>query len=232
MNNEQLKGMTDLELVTQYKNTVGKEQMQVAGVIYERYYPLICKRKISMNNLCRQYNIPIDDSDYDSNAWDTLLKSLDSVKLSKITKESYGHWARFNGYLRSMNRDMIHACIKHNKMEISADITVNNSSSDDKQVSLLDLYSSNSVVSSEDEFMEKNDKNIIQISLSKLRPQLNHYQSVIMSGLETGTAKNTVCNDLGITPYRYNLELKDIRSKLYKELKSNGYDVSSSPYKL
>lgn len=232
MNNESLKGLTDLELVTQYKNTDKREQMQIAGVLYERYYPLICKMKISMNNLCRQYNIPIDDSDYDSNAWDTLIKSLESVKLNKIKKENYGHWIRFHGYLRSMNRDMIHGCIKHNQMEISADITVNSNSTEDKQVSLLDLYSAESVCSSEDEFIERDDKRIIQLSLSKLKPQLNHFQSVIMSGLESGVAKNTVCADLGITPYRYNLELKDMRSKLYKELKLNGYDVSSSPYKL
>lgn len=232
MNNESLKTKTDLELVTMYKNSNMKDQMQVAGVLYDRYYPLICKMKISMNNLCRQYNIPIDDSDYDSNAWDTLLKSLDSVKLSKITKVTYGHWVRFHGYLRSMNRDMIHGCIKKNKMEISADIIVNNGSSEDKSVSLLDLYSADTAKSSEEEFLERNDKQIIQISLSKLRSQLNHYQSVIMSGLESGVAKNTVCADLGITPYRYNLELKDMRSKLNKELKLNGFDVNSSPYKL
>ena len=212
-----LKNYTDLQLLTIYK-TDDNDKMKAAEVLFDRYYPLVCKMQHKLNNTCYNYKYSLDDEDYLTDAWDAFIKSMDSSKLDKIKREDYGHFIRFKGYLQAMNRDIVHAIIKKKKNTTPLEIYNNNSSNPDKATNVIDLNLDKTYMSSEEEYFKSYEVASIRKSINKVKKSLNSTQLIIFNGLESQVKKNQICKDLGISMYRLNYELKGIQKALKKEL--------------
>lgn len=214
--------MSDLELLKTYKEN-GDDKMKAAHTLFDRYHLLVCKMEHQLSNRCRNYNIPnVDMEDYDTEAWEAFIKSMDSANLSKITREDYGHYIRFIGYLKAMNRDIINSALRDAENTVAMDIY--SSDDDDKSMNLIDYKASKTSESPEEEYFKKVQVNIARKSLNNLRNRLSTSQVVILSGLENDIKKNKVCSDLGITMYQYTKELGKIQRMLKTEMLKLGYE--------
>src|SRR5574344_651014 len=219
---ENYTSMSDLELLKVYKEN-NEHKMKAAHALFDRYHLLVCKMEHQLSNRCRNYTIPnVDMEDYSTEAWEAFIKSMDSANLAKITRQDYGHYIRFIGYLRAMNRDIINSALKDAENTVAMDIYSSND--DEKSMNLIDYNSSKTSESPEDEYFKKVQVNGARKSLNNLRSRLSPSQVVILSGLENDVKKNKVCFDLGITMYQYKKELGKIKRMLQTEMLKLGYE--------
>ena len=156
---------------------------------------------------------PMNQADYKSEAYITMLKALDSIDMSKV-KDDFGFYCRFNQYLSSQNRDIMNKTIKYVKNTTSMYKKYG-----EEEYNVLDLEQNVPYQKSiHDQYEDSEKARIINEAISNIIRRFDPKRRTVLVGFQDGRKAAQVRKDLDITPAEYTKLVKQIRSSLRKEI--------------
>lgn len=203
--------MNDKPLVTEY---LTGNKKAASEELFNKYEQLVYKQMGKINNALSKVNLPgFTIEEYKSEAWDTMIKALDSIDLSKV-KDDFGFYCRYNQYLMSRNRDMINAFLKNAKHTTSM-IKYNG----ETEYNVLDVEQAESNANCVfDSFYQNEQSKIIRQAINNVLARCTPAQRTVLTAFEDGDKSSLVKQKLNISQSEYSKLVRQVRTSLKDEI--------------
>jgi hypothetical protein len=154
--------------------------------------------------------------DFYSECYVTFSKALNAVSLAKIRDDKWKFVGYFGFYLSATKNSYARGIVK--KFQHETPIEVSSPSSGDKTVYLSDLSKQGIVKSAEDTVIEADEQERISKALARCQTRLwTEEQNRIFALRAKALSIKAVCAEMGISSWRYNKLLTEMKASLDKE---------------
>lgn len=209
-----LEKMSDRNLVTTIKTTINREEEKEARyVLYRRYERFVHKHWHSLSSRMNRSAAVMElKNDFYAESYIVFEKALNATKLSKIRDDKWKFLGYYGFYLSTLKNNFAKGVVNKYHNETSIEIPVN---ATDRNVVLSDLSEAGVVPSAEDEVLQKDEQRRFWKALAQCQSTIwDETKRVIWDRRAAGTSIKETCSELGISTWRFNKILTEMKTQL------------------
>lgn len=218
INSEAFVKMSDREVVQKIKETKDTESLKtLKKVLYNRYEKFVHKH---WHKLYRQMNASVYLSqikdDFYSDSYLAFSNALDAIKTEKILNDKWKFLGYYGFYLSNQRKSYAKKVLKKYHTETSLEIPNEDGES---TIYLSDLSDEGRSPSAEDTFLEQDFKKRFWAAIQECKTiEWDETRCNLFDLRAKGLPVKKICEELKISPWKYNKLLEEMRTQLESKL--------------